>query len=336
MSAVFRAIPILIAVSIPSAAFAGGEPWYERASCHEAMELGFATEFQKADAKIAQLEASRDADDQACALWARVSLSELKIAVLGSTPELTAARKKALSRLFGFSKAHRSKGARFGDLELEARLRRVRVLLEEGSQRDAMNEAKLVQEMLDKRPSAPQTPTADYVVGVLNAALASPGWAGRALLSVVGLGSNKERGAQAINKLADGSSIYKVDAMYIGHHFSIEVEDAGFRKPIAYSKPLLARFPNNPQFLFDVAMDLQREKRYADALKVARQAASRIDAQPDMWSAKIRAKIYWITGRSAFDTGDRAEAKRRAELARAQNFEELEDNIDDLFDDIEG
>lgn len=327
-------LSIFFAASFPSSVEA--QPWFERAPCKEASDLALATEFVAAETKLAPLEASKDLDDQACGVWLRVGLSELKIAVLGGTPENLAARKKALSHMYGFAKTFKSRGARFLDLEYEARLRRVRVLLEEGESKEALSEAKIVQKMIADRPKAAPTPTLDYSIGVLNAALASPGWAARALLSVAGLDSDKEVGAAALNKLSDGNSLYKWDAIYVAHHFAREVEGAGFRAPSAYSQPLLERFPTNPQFVFDVAADLWREKKYSESLKVAERAAAQIDAAPSKWSAKIRAKIYWIAGRSALDRGDRAEAKRRAELAKAQNFEELEDQIDDLFDDLEG
>jgi hypothetical protein len=325
-----------IALLLTAALASAPEPWYERASCRSAAETVFTVEFAKADEKIAAIEATRDLDDVACALWIRATASELQIAVLGHTPELVAGRKKALSRLFGFAKANKGKGARFADLELEARLRRVRVLLEEGQASDALKESKGVQKMVEDRPAGSPTPTLDYVIGALHSGLASPGWAARTFLSIAGLGADKKLGAEAINKLADGSSIYKWDAMYIGHHFSLEIDDAGFRAPSSYSRPCLERFPMNPQFIFDLASDLWREKKYAEARKIAAVAVAKIDADPTIWSPKIRAKIYWIAGRTALDAGDRGEAKRRAELARAQQFRELEDKIDDLFDDLSG
>lgn len=323
---------LVVSVAIPAAA--SPQPWYERQSCRTAAELAFSTDFDGAAKKLAQLEATRDLDDQACALWVRASYAELQIAVLGDEPKLLNERKRALSRLYGFAKANRAKAARFADLELEARLRRVRVLLSDGQQSSALKESKLVQQMVADRPAAPRTPTLDYVDGVLNAALASPGWAARTFLSLAGLGADKKLGAKALNHLADGNSLYRWDAMYVAHHFSVEVEDAGFRTPSSYSRPLVERFPQNPQFVFDLAKDLWREKKFAESQKIAAPAVTKLDGSPALWSSKIRAKLYWISGRSALDGGNRTDAKKHAQLARAQNFEQLADQIDDLFDDL--
>lgn len=142
------------AILCPLAAGAEGVPWYDRPSCHEANDLFLSLEAEKADEAARKLEASKDLDDLACALWIRVSFSEFQVGLFGKNPENLNQRKKVLTRLFGFAKANKGKGPRFADLELEARLRRTRILNEEGQRTQALDELKQLQKLVSERDPA--------------------------------------------------------------------------------------------------------------------------------------------------------------------------------------
>lgn len=329
-----RSPVLLTPLLLSSAPALADQPWHERASCRAVVEASFGADFAAAERQLSALEATRDLDDTACALWARTSLAEFQIAVLGKTPANLAGRRKAISRLFGFAKANGGKGVRFADLELEARMRRVRVLVEEGNRSAGLDEGKQLQKMLEGRPRS--TPTIVFVEGTLNGALASTGWAARAALSVVGLGSDGETAAKALHSLGDGDSIYKWDALYMARHFAEGVGEEHFRKPSTYSRTLLDRFPENPQLAYELARDLYSEKRVAEARKAVAQTITRLDANPGSWSPRMRAKLLWIAGRTALETGDKPEAQRRGQLAAAQKAEEMKDEIEDLLDDSDG
>jgi len=316
-------------------ALAADVPWYERPSCHEVVTLAMTPDFAGAEAKLVRLERSADPEDQACALWTRASWSEFQISILGKTGEWTANRKKAISRLFGFAKAHKGLGPRFADLELEARLRRVRVLNEEGQKTQALDDIKQIQKLLETRGTADPTPALDYTQGVLNAAMSSPGWAARALLSVVGVGSDPAIAAKHLHRLIDGTSVYKWDASYIAQFFGAEIGGDQFRATAKYVGPLGEKFPANPLFAYERALVLIKEKKAKDAVAVLEPLVAKIDADPAIWGAPARARVLWAAGRAACDSGDKAGAKKRAIACKAEKVKELDDRLDDLFDDLD-
>ncbi len=316
-------------------ALADDAPWYDRPSCHDAVLTMMAPDFAAAEAKIMKLERSADTDDQACALWARASWSEFQIAILGKTPDQLANRKKALSRLFAFAKANKAKGARFGDLELEARLRRIRVLNEEGQRTQSLEDLKALEKLIVERGNADLTPPADYAVGLLNAALSSPGWAARALLSVVGMSTDPAVAAQRLHKLIDGSTVYGWDARYVAQFFGTEIGSKDFRGAAAYLAPLATKFPTNPLFAYEQARLHINDKKGKEAQAVLAPVLAQLDAQPTIWGPPARARVSWAAGRAALLLGDKAGATKRAAQAKAERQKDMQDRIDDLVDDAE-
>lgn len=333
-----RTLSILVlaaAAAMPGVALADGVPWYDRPTCHDAVVTMMAPDFTAAEAKITKLERSPDLDDQACALWARASWSEFQISMLGKTPELTANRKKAISRLFGFAKANKPKAPRFGDLELEARLRRIRVLNEEGQRTQSLEDLKALEKLLVERGAANLTPAADYAAGVLNAALSSPGWAARALLSVVGMSTDPAEAARRLHRLIDGKSVYAWDASYVAQFFGSEIGTKDFRGSAAYLGPLAEKFPSNPLFAFEKTRLLVDEKKGKEAQATIAPVLATLDGAPASWGPPARARVYWAAARAALAAGDRAAALKRAEQAKAERVKDMQERIEDLFDDLD-
>lgn len=329
-------IALGLALLAPAAARAEEVPWYDRPSCQQANDLFLSLEAEKADEAARRLEASKDLDDLACALWIRVSFSEFQVGLFGKTPENLSQRKKVLTRLFGFSKANKAKGPRFADLELEARLRRTRILNEEGQRTQALDELKQLQKLVSERdPALPPTPPLLYTKGVMNAALSSPGWAARTVLSIAGLNVDPAVGAEHLHKLVDGSSVYRGDAAYVSHFFGEEIGEKYFRAPASYTRIIAEKYPTNPQFSYERATDLLAEKKPAEALAQVAPVALRIDASPGLWSPPLRAKILYATARCLAATGKKDEAKKRALAAKAERYGELADKISDLIDELE-
>ncbi|MFO0727338.1 MAG: hypothetical protein U1E65_26405 [Myxococcota bacterium] len=318
------------------AAVADEVPWYERPGCQEINALFLGVEPDKAEERARKLDASKDPDDQACALWVRVSFSEFQLGLFGKTPENLSLRKKHLTRMFSFAKANKQKGIRFLDMELEARLRRTRILNEEGQRTQALEELRQLQSLVAERDAQkqPATPAFEYTRGVMNAALASPGWAARAVLSIAGLSIDPAVGAQHLHTLVDGDTVYRFDAAYVAHYFGEELGEKYFRKPSVYTKLVAEAFPTNPQFVYERSLDLLKAKDAKPALLLLRPIGERIDQTPGIWSAPIRAKVLYALARAEAVAGDKQKAKARAEGAKAEHFADLADKISDLLEEL--
>lgn len=304
-------------------------PWYERESCDAANQLVVAADFTNAEPKIKALEASKDTEDQACGVWIRATMSEAQIAVFGKTKEMLAAREKALLRMFGFSKAHAKVAPYFADMELEARMRRVRALVDAEERGDALKEIRNVNAQLTARKGEP-TPTLLYVRGIANMAVSQAPWALRTLMSMAGIDGDAKVGRESLRSLFNGKTVYRVDARYVMRYFAEASPGGDNGSSTEYSKTLHETYPTNPQFTYDYARDLQRENKCKDVLLALGDARETIEKDPAHWSNVVRAKIFWLTGRCAFDTGDKERAKKYAELAGQQGFEELADEIEKL------
>ena len=306
--------------------------WYDRASCQKGMEAVLAADMDEAERRIKPLEASGDVEDQACGVWLRAALAETQIAVGGRLPALMENRERVLLRMFKFAKVNGPKGQHLADLEIEARMRRVRALVDKGDKGDALKEVNRTKDLLAQRKGAPGTPTQKYVSGIVNGAAANSGFPMRVVLGLAGLSGDSDEGRQHLMEVAKGTSVYRYDAMYVLHHFSRENRSEENGAPVDYSKTLFDRFPSNPQFTYDLAVDLYEAKRCKDSLEILTDARKKLEAAPQSWSSTVRAKLYYITGQCSAEVGDKVTAKRYAELAKAQGFEELEDPIDDLIE----
>lgn len=306
--------------------------WYDRASCQKGMEAVLAADMEEAERRIKPLEASGDVEDQACGVWLRAALAETQIAVGGRLPALLENRERVLLRMFKFAKVNGAKGQHLADLEIEARMRRVRALVDKGEKGDALKEVNRTKELLAQRKDSGETPTQQYVSGIVNSAVSNSGFPMRVVLGLAGVSGDEEKGRAHLRAVAQGNSVYRYDAMYVLHHFARENRGGDNGQPVDYSRPLFDRFPSNPQFTYDLAVDLYEAKRCPDSLQILTDARKKLDADPQSWSSTVRAKLYYITGQCSAEVGDKVTAKRYAELAKAQGFEELEDPIDELIE----
>lgn len=304
-------------------------PWYERASCDRAIQAVLSADFDASDDRLRALESSSDVEDKACAVWARVVLAEVQIAIGGRMPALLENREHTLKRMYGFSRAHAALGPRFRDLEIEARVRRVRVLVDLGERREALKEMRRAGDLLDRRKGEP-TATMRYVRGVSYMAVSQSPWALRTLMGMAGIRGEAEIGRGDLKTLERGTSVYRYDAVYLLHYFAEASPGGANGIPSDYSRRMSELFPTNPQFSYDYALDLQREKRCGDSLRAIERFTSKLQREPMLWSSQVRAKLYWLSGRCAMDLGDRALARTYVERAEAQKFSEINDKIEEL------
>jgi hypothetical protein len=162
--------------------------------------------------------------------------------------------------MFAFSRANQRMGTRIADLEMEARMRRVRVLLDLDQRTDALKEIKRVKTLLEARKGEP-TPTVKYVRGITGLAVGGAAWPLRTLLALAGIDGDADRGRAVLLEVTRGSTVYRFDALYLMHYFAEESPGGTNGSPLQYSGPLSDLFPSNPQLAYDYAGDLLREKR---------------------------------------------------------------------------
>lgn len=324
---------LIIVASAVAADGAAAEPWYARASCIHALETVLSTDFAAAEPKIKAIEKSADTDDQACGVWLRVSLAEAQLAVGGRLPALLEYRERMLSRMGGFSKAKGGIAKRFSDLELEARLRRVRVLVDKGEKGDALKEIQKVNDMLEKRGNAEPNATLTYSRGVSDSAVGNSPWALRTLMRMAGVKGDAKLGREALESLEKSGTVYKYDAMYLQHYFALGAPDGDFGKPAPHAKKLVEKFPTNPQFAIELAKDLYAEKKIDQALDVVSTFLAQLEKQPSLYSNQLRAHLYLLSGRCAKELGKKELATHFALLAEAQSYAPLADEIEALKDD---
>ncbi len=309
------------------------EPWYRRASCEGAAKAVLSGDFKAADDRLGRLEAQRDPDDQACAVWLHLLYAEIQLGLGGKLPALIENRDRRLKNIYGFSKAHAKYAARFADLEIEARMKRVRYLAEDGKRSDALKEAKRSQTMLDQRLSKKAEPsiTLEYSIGSSNLAVAFASWPVRMVIKLAGVPGDGELGAKKLRELYKGDTVYRYEAAYLLHSFAVERPGDILGSPVQYAEFLAREFSSNPQFLYEYAEALWVEKNSALAMQTLKPVQDVLAGEPGKWSSRIRGKIYLMSGRCALDLGRRDEARRFADLARAQRVDEIEEKLEDLL-----
>ncbi|MEQ8279110.1 MAG: hypothetical protein RMA76_16890 [Deltaproteobacteria bacterium] len=318
-----------LVVSLMIASAASG-PWYERSTCVDAAQAVMSVDFEGARAKLAKLDRG-DVEDKACAVWTRAMLAETALAVGGRQPQLLEARRKSLYAMFSFAKRYR-KTPHLADLAIEARVRRVRVLLDDGERKRALDETRGAVKMLERREGA-NNATLDYTRGVVNMALSQSGWGMRLLLQVAGFSGDANLGRTSLERLAQGKSVYWSDAQYVRHFFTVE-SDAKDTNAAAMMKRLVDAFPDNPQLTYEYATDLFVAGDCPATLATVTNLNARIDSDPGLWSNDMRAKLYWLGGRCAADVGQRELAMRWAKRADAQGSKMMSDRIEDLLDQL--
>ena len=329
-----RPLPALsLALLLLSQSAEAAEPWYRRASCESAARAVLSGDFKTADERLGRLEAQRDPDDQACAVWLHLLYAEIQLGLGGKLPALLENRDRRLKNIYGFSKAHAKYAARFADLEIEARMKRVRFLAEDGKRSDALKEAKRSQALLELRLSKKAEPsiTLDYSIGSSNLAVAFASWPVRMVIKLAGVSGDGELGAKKLQELYKGDTVYRYEAAYLLHSFAVERPGDLLGSPVQYAAFLAAQFPNNPQFLYEYAEALWVEKNCALAMQTLKPVQDVLAGEPGKWSSRIRGKIYLMSGRCALDLGQRDEARRFADLARSQRVDEIEEKLEDLI-----
>lgn len=258
------------------------EPWYRRTTCENAAKAVLSGDFAAADDRLGRLEASRDPDDQACAVWLHLLYAEIQLGLGGKLPALIQNRDRRLKNIYGFSKAHAKYAARFADLEIEARMKRVRFLAEDGKRSDALKEAKRSQTLLEQRLSKKAEPsvTLEYSIGSSNLAVAFASWPVRMVIKLSGVSGDGELGAKKLKELYQGDTVYRYEAAYLLHSFATERPGDILGSPVQYAEFLARQFPNNPQFLYEYAEALWVEKNCSLAMKTLKPVQDLLAGEP--------------------------------------------------------
>ena len=306
----------------PGILASAGVPWFERPSCAEVVQAVMDLKTDVAEKQIAKLEKSRDPDDIACSVYARVNLAEMYLTLYGDEPKWVQHRLDQLGRMYKFSKAFGRYGRRFKDLEIEARLRRIRALFEKGEKTSAISEARTTDRLLDKRREGPNSPTVDFVTGVLYTTLGDAPFYQRALLQMAGIGGDAEIGHAALKRLSHGDTVYATEAAYISHHFANEAfkdgESSAFGKPWSTGHRLneLAR---NPQYAVEYVRALRKADRCADGVEVLQPYLDLLNEDRSHWTSEMRAKIYFEATRCGVESGQLQLAAEMLDHLEAQD-----------------
>ncbi len=246
---------LLLAASPASAA----EPWFVRTDCLEATALAYAAHVDQAMARATAMRDAKDLDARACGLWLLVSATEMQIALYDDEEKLLELLKTRISDLEAFGVENGYRSPRFDDLVLEAKLRRVHLMVRLGERTEAIRAVKEAQRLLERRRRIKKkTPTYFYAEGVANLALTHADWPVRAVLTLVGIQGDEARGTKAMKILLGANSVYRPEATVVARNFEI-----GPRLDL--SKSLWSEFPDNPQLAFNLAVDLQSAQRCPEA-----------------------------------------------------------------------
>lgn len=314
----------ITAALLPGAALAA--PWYDQPECAAALTTINRGELAPAKAAIAKLRRAKDPAKIACGVWLEMPLSEVEAASQGKSATLDARVEKRLGLLMKFARHFGPRDPSFADLELEARLRRIRILAKKGERMALLKEARRVKAMLDKRKTGPRTATVDYAEGVLNLALSDMSWAVRQALSLAGLSGTRAVGVAKLKAVAKHGSVYESYARYLLRHFS----KGDKAEELKQSTATFRRFPDSPLFAYDYGLDLRDAGRCKDALSALAPLRAELTANPKKWSSQVRARLYWMNARCAADTGDLKTARADLALAEAQGFDHVKGRVDAL------
>lgn len=311
--------------SSTSARAAGPQPWYERAGCLEAADAVANVRLTEAEEAIRALEKSRDADDVACSVYLRVLLADVNLAVHGETDRYLGERDRYIGRMFGFAKAHARFGARFADLEMEARMRRVRVLFERDDEMGAVGEARRAHRLLRARSKGPSSPTVEFVRGAMYSALGQAGTLGRMLLGMAGISGDPDEGYRSLMRVAAGDSVYRMEGLHLARQFAADLGDEDARTPLGSALDLgdrlVVQSSGNPQYAYDHAYTLLRRGEAGRGLDVLTPHLERLRADRDAWAPTMRAKLHYLATRCALGMGevDTARAHRDAMASLGPN-----------------
>ncbi|MBI2374534.1 MAG: hypothetical protein HYV07_11115 [Deltaproteobacteria bacterium] len=306
----------------PSSALADTGPWFDRASCKEIVAVVLSADFARVDSGLQALERSRDPDDGACAVWSRLVASELNLAVNGRTPENLEERRRRLTRMFQFARTNQAKGTRFADLEIEARTRRVRVLMDDGDRTGALSEARRTRTMLADRKGEP-TPTLFFTKAVINLAIAYESWPMRTLLGMAGLEGDPEIGKTNLMRLVESDGAYRYEGTFVAWHFAHAEPKGALGGPLRYSSSLSTAFPTNAELATCYAKDLLDAGQPKEARAVMDRYVAILGGEPARFGPRKRAQIFGLTARAALDLNDPSTARAQLERARKEGDQGL-------------
>lgn len=250
---------VALALLAPSAA------WYVDPDCMKTANLVYSAHIDEAKARIAELSASKDLDDQACALWVSATMKEMEIALFDDADHLWAEMQADLDAMEKFGREHGNE-LRFADLVLEAEFRRVRVFAEQEEKMDAMRAARRAQTLLEERREKKKgSPSYFYAEALINLAITHADWHVRAACALLGMRGDGKRGKKAMALLLKNKSVYQSEAMVVARSFTVRVPGL-FDEPLIYSAKLRKKHPDNPQLAFDHAIDLGKIERCEEAM----------------------------------------------------------------------
>ena len=319
-----------------STAEAASSPWYELDECRAAYATVLSAELDAAQTAIERLQHSADLGLRTCGTWLEVPLSAMELTLEGKSPALSSRHMHRLEKLFKFAMQYGRRQPELLDLAIEARLRRVRMLVEQGEKTAAIGEARKVEKMLDSRSDSPPNATRMYARGVADLAVSGSPWALRVLVNLAGVGGDGERGERLLEKLAEGKSVYQGEALLVLYQFARQGESSPDADTQRYGAALALAHAESPQYVFDRAVDQYRTGACADALQTLGGVRSRLGANAGLWTPRVRKRVYWLTGRCALDTGDKSLAKESLELASQENHDSYTEEVAVLAADLKG
>jgi hypothetical protein len=257
----------------------GAEPWFSSKACMEATALAYAARTSEAKQRADALTASKDLDERACGLWLYVSSIEMEIALYDGEEQLFAQLAQRLDALekFGLEEGYRA--PRFSDLVVEAKLRRVHRMVRLSERTAAIRAVKEAKALLEQRRRVKKkTPTYFYAEAVANLAVSRASFPVRAILRLVGIESDEERGKKAMDVLLAGKSVYRSEGILVARNFELGPK-------LDYSESLWRAFPNNPQLAYDHAVDLHAKQRCSEVPSTMAQL------KLDGFGKKVRQKV---------------------------------------------
>jgi hypothetical protein len=227
--------------------------------------LIYAGRLDDARVRMAAMSGSTEPDARACAVWLPIELTEMEIAMSDDEQRLLERLADELDALEVFGREHAGFGVRFEDLILEAKLRRVHLEVRRGERMAAIRMVQEAEKLLDgRRRVRKRTPTYFYAEAVANLALTHAEWPMRAVLRIVGIKGDEERGKKAAEILLRRTSVYRPGVSCVIRSFAV-VSSRVLGPPLDLSRDLHHDFPDNPVLTTDLAVDLSASQRCEEA-----------------------------------------------------------------------
>ncbi|MBK8012938.1 MAG: hypothetical protein IPK13_16480 [Deltaproteobacteria bacterium] len=289
--------------------------WYAHPDCLRAQGEVVGRDATQAMAAIQALEKSPSVELQACAHWLMIPFGVNELVFQGKSPALHLRTEARLEALFRFAMKHAREYPHLRDLAIEARMRRVRLLIEMKERDRAVKEAKLVEKMLASRAASPQTPSWQYARGATDLAIGSTSWPLRVLASAAGIKGDAERGYRLLNGLKATNTVYRAEALDVLHFFAEQDEEKPSARTLALVAERARALPKSAYYALDLAESWAALGRWDEAEQALASVRGVLAESPDAWSPRLRRRIYYVMARCAAEREDFATAQ--AELSRA-------------------